>query len=107
MQRSAWVAVGFLWLVGCSSNGSGGDEGTIPEVQRKELQTCVLQELPPPVGASAEWTVSGYVLVEAYIKCKASSGTAADFRAMLRDLARPLEGDVSRMRILASPGNAP
>jgi hypothetical protein len=79
----------------------------IPERQKKELQSCVLQELPPPADASAEWTVSGYVLVEAYTKCRASSSTAADFRAILQDLARPFEGDVSRMRILASRGDVP
>ena len=105
MPRRVWVVVGWLGLAGCPSNGGGTD----PSLQAKELRTCVLRELPPPGDASAEWTVSGYVLVEAYVKCKEATGagTSADFRTLVRDLARPLEGDASRLRILVSPGEVP
>ena len=109
MPRSVWAVVGVMWLAGCPGNGGGSDGGTVPSRQKKELQACVLRELPPPADASTEWTVSGYVLVEAYVKCKEASGAAApaDFRAMMEDLARPLEGDASRLRMLVSPGVVP
>jgi hypothetical protein len=77
--------------------------------QKRELQACVLRELPPPGDSSGEWTVSGYVLVTAYRKCKTTPGeaTSADFRAMVQDLVRPLEEDPSLLWILAAPGDLP
>ena len=110
MPKRIWSAVGLTWLAGCLGGGGGSeDEATRRSRQKIELQACVRQKLPPPEDTFAEWTVSGYVLVKAYLQCKDAPGetTSEDFRATVQELVVPLEEDPSRLRVLASPGDSP
>ena len=61
--------------------------------------------MPPAEATATEWKVSGYVLVDAYVKCqeKPEQATAADFRAVVREIAQ-LEADSSSVRLIAPAG---
>ncbi|AFE04299.1 hypothetical protein COCOR_01804 [Corallococcus coralloides DSM 2259] len=96
-----------LGMGGCQDTPAPAPDDT----RMQKLRACVLADLPPPEQAGGDWTVSAYVFVEAYQRCQQASGAASgtdDFRALGRDLARPLTEDPSRVRITAEPpGGAP
>ncbi|WP_244238007.1 hypothetical protein [Corallococcus terminator] len=104
MWRGMWVVAGLFGWAACS--GNEGVEPEDPEARKQKLRGCILQKLPPAqVGAEA-WTVSGYVLVEAYARCldAGETSTAADFRAVTEGMA-DLQAEPSWVRITASPGS--
>lgn len=87
MPRYVWAVGGLMWWSACP----GGKD---PEQRNEEMRACILQHLPPMEDTATEWKVSGYVLVDAYTKCheKAEEATAADFRAVVQEIARMEEG---------------
>lgn len=100
MSRHVWLVGGLVWWTACP--GSGGVE---PEQRKKEIQACILRRVPPATDPATEWRVSGYVLVDAYVKCQETpeQATAADFRAVVQEIAQ-LEADSSSVRLTALPG---
>lgn len=115
MSKSIWVVAGWGWLVACTvpgGNGHGGDGGPSPanpEERRQQERACIRQRLPPRADTASEWEVSGYVLVDAYMKCKETpaEASAEDFTAVVQGLATGLQGDASRVRIIAPSGGSP
>ncbi|EPX59896.1 hypothetical protein D187_002640 [Cystobacter fuscus DSM 2262] len=110
MPRYVWVLGGLVWWTACPGNGGLGGEdagGVPPEQRNRELRACILQRLPPAEATATEWKVSGYVLVDAYVKCQRErepeQATAADFRSVVRELAE-LDADTSLVRIIVPPG---
>ncbi|WNG40819.1 hypothetical protein F0U60_49265 [Archangium minus] len=100
MPRHVWILGGLVWWTACPGNDS-----VDPEQRKKELQACILQRVPPAEATATEWKVSGYMLVDAYVKCqeKPEQATAADFRAVVQEIAQ-LEADSASVRITALPG---
>ncbi|MFE8597230.1 hypothetical protein [Archangium violaceum] len=113
MLKSIWVVVGWGWLVACTGpGGNGGDAGMPlpnPEQRREQERACIRQRLPPRAATASEWEVSGYVLVDAYMKCKETpaEASAEDFTAVVQGLATGVQGDASRVRIIAPSGGSP
>ena len=116
ISKNVWIAGGIIWLGACGGNGGGGavdggdgkkDPPTI-EQRREQMRACIRQRLPGP-DDTQEWEVSGYALVDAYVKCqeKPADATAADFRAVVREMARPVEGEPSRVRLIAPSRGSP
>jgi hypothetical protein len=104
MSKNVWTVGAFLWLLACSEDGTvargGKEESLTPEQKRLQAQSCIVQRLPHPEGA-LEWEISGYVLVDAYVKCQKQfdNAAAADFRTVIQGLAHHVEGDHSRVRV--------
>ncbi|HYO74399.1 MAG TPA: hypothetical protein VEU33_50825 [Archangium sp.] len=108
MSKNIWVVACWGWLVACpgpGGNGNGGDT----DLRREQERACILQRLPPRADAASEWEVSGYVLVDAYVKCKETSAeaSAGDFTAVVQGLATGVQGDASRVRIIAPSRGSP
>ena len=111
MPRYAWIAGALLGWASCTGSGGGGggmEPGEEPEQRMQEMRACILQRLPPAEAMATEWRVSGYVLVDSYVKCLEDPGqeTVADFQSVVQAIAQP-DADPSRVRITASPGAAP
>ncbi|WP_157758489.1 hypothetical protein [Cystobacter fuscus] len=100
MPRQVWLVGGLVWWTACP-----GNDGVEPEQSKKEIQACILRRVPPAEATATEWKVSGYVLVDAYLKCqqKPEQATAADFRDVVQEIAQ-LEADSSSVRLIALPG---
>ncbi|HEX5746432.1 MAG TPA: hypothetical protein VFZ09_09310 [Archangium sp.] len=106
MSKSIWVVVGWGWLVACTEPGGNGNG---VDARRQQERACILQRLPPQGDTASGWEVSGYVLVDAYVKCKEtpSEASAEDFSAVVQGLATGVQGDASRVRIIAPSGGSP